>query len=598
VTWHAISHLLVQSLTLALGALALFLVWAVPHRGKHWLRSSSRSAREKTALGEWLKSHPDLDGFLRRHFDHDNRSWPRLLIGTAATLIFAFLFVHLVRAVLTDPKLEGADIRMHNTLRLFESETLHRRFSAVTRLASPPFIIPLVIALIAILAGFGRRREAAAFGAAALLQGIAAVGLKYLIRRPRPPDAIPLHLGPSFPSGHTLAATVIYGFVAYLLMRDFRERWWRALLAVALLVLILLVPLSRVYLGVHWPFDTVASLDLGAALLAIVITLFKYPPFERMLPDLSETMTRRTRMALGGLSVVAAAAGGIFATAQIEPETRPRLPPMVTAIRLDELRQYPRTLGQRSEDLIGGPMEPVSFLFVGDALQLRSAFERAGWSLADTPSATGLSRELLAVIRDAPDPHGPATPAYFDAQPQDFTFERAATPSGSIRRRHHIRVWRTAFHTDARTPIWAATCSYDEGIEIVAKPYVLTHRIDPQVDRERELIDAQLRAAGVSELAFVVVTGPRRGRNAGGDPFFTDGRAHVLVFERASQNSRAGQCVRAAGLRSAGSPYQRPCVGAPDSAADSSATWHQFNQYSPYQSVLATSLVCASRATA
>jgi hypothetical protein len=188
--------------------------------------------------------------------------------------------------------------------------------------------------------------------------------------------------------------------------RDVRERWWRLLLALALLVLILLVPFSRVYLGVHWPFDTIASLDLGAALLAIVITLFKYPPFEHLLPDL-----------------VAVAAGAIFATARIEPEARPQLPPMSASIGLDQLGRYPQALRQSSEDLIGGPMEPVSFLFVGDAQQLRSSFERAGWSLADTPSATGLTRELMAVIRDAPDPHGPATPAYFNAQPQDFTFE-------------------------------------------------------------------------------------------------------------------------------------------------------------------------------
>ncbi len=467
---------------------------------------------------------------MRRHFEHDERSWLRLLIGLAATALFAFLFVHLVRAVLTDPRVEGADVRMHNTLRLFQSEDLHRRYSAITRLASPTFIIPLVIALIVLLATFGRRREAAAFGSAALLQGIAAIGLKYLIRRPRPPDAVSLHLGPSFPSGHTLAATVIYGFVAYLLARDVRERWWRLLLALALLVLILLVPFSRVYLGVHWPFDTIASLDLGAALLAIVITLFKYPPFEHLLPDLDEQLTLTTRMAVAGFSVLAVAAGAIFATARIEPEARPQLPPMSASIGLDQLGRYPQALRQSSEDLIGGPMEPVSFLFVGDAQQLRSSFERAGWSLADTPSATGLTRELMAVIRDAPDPHGPATPAYFNAQPQDFTFERASTPSGSIRHRHHIRIWRTSLGLDPRTPVWAATCSYDEGIEIVLKPYLLTHRIDPDVDRERELIDAQLRGAGDRDVGFVVVTGPHRGRNAGGDAFFTDGRAHVLLL--------------------------------------------------------------------
>jgi len=74
------------------------------------------------------------------------------------------------------------------------------------------------------------------------------------------------------------------------------------------------------------------------------------------------------------------------------------------------------------------------------------------------------------------------------------------------------------------------TCSYDEGVEIVPKPYLVTDRIDPYVDVERERIASQLRADGVEDLGLITVTGPRRGQNAGGDSFTTDGRAHVVVL--------------------------------------------------------------------
>ena len=174
-------------------------------------------------------------------------------------------------------------------------------------------------------------------------------------------------------------------------------------------------------------------------------------------------------------------------------------------------------------------MEPLSFLFVATGSDLQSTFERAGWFLADTPSVHGLAAELWAVVRSRPDPHGPATPSYFAGQPQDFTFERPGTASGSIRQRHHIRIWRTQLCLEpACTPVWAATCSYDMGIEFVPKPYLLTHRIDPHIDREREFIARTLRTAGAHEIDIVTVTGPARGRNAGGDAFITDGRAHVM----------------------------------------------------------------------
>ena len=78
------------------------------------------------------------------------------------------------------------------------------------------------------------------------------------------------------------------------------------------------------------------------------------------------------------------------------------------------------------------------------------------------------------------------------------------------------------------TMVRGATCSYDMGIELVPKPYLLTHRIDPRIDVEREFVATTLRAAGARDVATVVVTGPRHGRNAGGDAFTTDGRAHVM----------------------------------------------------------------------
>jgi membrane-associated phospholipid phosphatase len=500
VTWHAASFLLTQILLLVIAAVAFFLFWMMPHRGHHWLRS--------------IGVREDL----------------RLAIGAAVVILAGFLFIHILRGVLHDATLAEADLRLHNTVRLFRSEVLHKRYSGVSRAASTLFVVPMVIALAGIAWSAGRRREAVAVVAAFLLHGIFSIALKYTIHRPRPPDAIPLHLGPSFPSGHTLAAAVIYGFLAYLLLRDERGRDWLAIPAAALIVLIAFVPLSRIYLGVHWPYDTIASLTLGLALLAILVTLYKYPLIDHLIVE----NTRNEPWFLPAMmacTFTAIAAAFVYGYVRELPEARPMPPLPRGSVPLAALRSFPSQLKKTSEDLIGGPMEPVSFLFVGSSDQMLRAFSRAGWELADTPSATGLARELIAVIEDAPDPRGPATPAYYDAQPQDFTFERPGTSNGSIRHRHHTRIWRAPLLIDSnQQPLWVATCSYDMGIEFVPKPYLITHRIDPNVDSEREMIATQLRAAGARDVAFVPVTGPQRGRNAGGDSFYTDGRAHVLLL--------------------------------------------------------------------
>jgi undecaprenyl-diphosphatase len=71
--------------------------------------------------------------------------------------------------------------------------------------------------------------------------------------------------GGGLPSGHTQSAVVIWGYLA----SCFRRPWFRAVAG----TLIVLVPLSRVYLGVHFPTDLAGGYLLGAALLALYIRL-------------------------------------------------------------------------------------------------------------------------------------------------------------------------------------------------------------------------------------------------------------------------------------------------------------------------------------
>lgn len=121
----------------------------------------------------------------------------------------------------------------------------------------------------------GRRAEAVVLlvtlaGSAALGQG-----LKALFSRPRP------HLFPwlaaaggwSFPSGHTLTALVLGGALAWLLGRKL-DGWRRAVVWAGAGLWVGLVGLSRVYLGVHYPSDVMASVAVGG--LCLLATLCSY----------------------------------------------------------------------------------------------------------------------------------------------------------------------------------------------------------------------------------------------------------------------------------------------------------------------------------
>jgi undecaprenyl-diphosphatase len=69
----------------------------------------------------------------------------------------------------------------------------------------------------------------------------------------------------SFPSGHSMSAAIVYGTVAYLAARLQRHHWSRVVTAIVAFLLILLIASSRIYLGVHYPSDTIAGMTIGFA---------------------------------------------------------------------------------------------------------------------------------------------------------------------------------------------------------------------------------------------------------------------------------------------------------------------------------------------
>jgi undecaprenyl-diphosphatase len=98
---------------------------------------------------------------------------------------------------------------------------------------------------------------------------------KELTGRERPPIGLavpPLEVSPSFPSGHTLNATVVMGTVAYLLLVRFEGTRGRLVVLALSGTFVVAMGLSRVFLGHHWLSDVVAAWLLGLGWLAVVVT--------------------------------------------------------------------------------------------------------------------------------------------------------------------------------------------------------------------------------------------------------------------------------------------------------------------------------------
>ena len=98
--------------------------------------------------------------------------------------------------------------------------------------------------------------------------------LKILIRRPRPIGAEFLERSFSFPSGHAAIAVALYGFIAFALARRKKNHTIKGVILMAAFLIMLLVGLSRIYLGVHYPTDVAAGYLIGLGWLWASIRIY------------------------------------------------------------------------------------------------------------------------------------------------------------------------------------------------------------------------------------------------------------------------------------------------------------------------------------
>ena len=474
---------------------------------------------------------PRAAGFLI-HRLHPRDPWG-LPATLAAIVMFAglWLFLGVLQDIAAKDPLAILDLRLHNAVPLFRTAAMTRIMLTITELGGTAVVSLLCLGSALVALAQGRRRLAATFVLALVGTALISISFKTLIGNARPIDALVSMHDASFPSGHMLAGTVVYGLLAALLLGSKAGRGVRAIGVTLLLLVIVGIGLSRLYLGVHWPSDLLGSLALALILLAALFFFLHYIPPIRWIDTFKLPISPGVTQIAGIGALVMTLGATVVLSGQAKILTIE--PPLAhPSLDIGQLRiALPPDLARWSEDLIGGRMEPISLVFVGSEDDILRAFTRAGWSLADAPTPIRVLREGIAAIRNLPDPTGPATPAFFMDRPQSFTFEKPDTGLPSIRRRHHTRLWQTphCLVPDCRR-VWVATASFDVGIELSHRLYLPTHRIAPDLDSERTLIAAELARVGAKREGSVTVLPPLHGTNAAGDPFWTDGQAVILVM--------------------------------------------------------------------
>jgi undecaprenyl-diphosphatase len=227
------------------------------------------------AVGEAVRPHPGLRGFLVRRLDRTAATGLLLTSALAITVVGVLLLGVLAVLVRRVAAIQHVDNSVAAWGHDHRSSASTSALQAVTNLGSIYVVVGL--ALLLVLVGLYRRRSRwPSLFVLTVLVGmeVATLAVKDLVGRLRPTlNPAAASLGPSFPSGHSSAAAAFYAAAALVLARGLRGRM-RHLAAGLAVAIAVAVAGSRVLLDLHWLSDVVGGLALGWAWFAFCAVVF------------------------------------------------------------------------------------------------------------------------------------------------------------------------------------------------------------------------------------------------------------------------------------------------------------------------------------
>ena len=199
-----------------------------------------------------------------------------LVVGGTIAVVLTYAAGEVYEAVVEENGIARLDQPVLDAMVGMRSPGLDQALTWFTDLGSKVGMSIIAAVCTLALALWWRRRTPVilmlAASAGSLLMTVTGKRLSGTARPPQELAVPPFETSPSFPSGHTLNATVVVGILAYLLMLRLASRAARVAVGVAAVTFAFAMGLSRVYLGHHWLSDVVAAWLFGLGWLTVVVT--------------------------------------------------------------------------------------------------------------------------------------------------------------------------------------------------------------------------------------------------------------------------------------------------------------------------------------
>ena len=131
----------------------------------------------------------------------------------------------------------------------------------------------------------------------------------------------------------------------------------------------------------------------------------------------------------------------------------------------------------------------------------------------------------------------PMSTLYLFDRPQDYGWAHAE-PISVVASRNHLRIWKAPFTVNGKT-LWVGAATHDVGFERDQRNDRLTHKIDPNIDLERDYVEKTLASTGlVAEVTHFLPNHPlQEAKTATGGSFHSNGQVVILKLATSDKAS-------------------------------------------------------------
>lgn len=299
-------------------------------------------------------------------------------------------FLGVLQDVLAKDPLVVADQAVYHFLQSLRTPWADNVFVAVTELGDSFVNITLFCTVLLVLL-VKRCHRAAGLWTLAVLGGLLAVQvLKWTIHLPRPVSIYDGASAYGFPSGHTTMSVILYGFLAFLIVRQVGAAWrWGLVSGVVLIAFI--IGFSRLYLGAHWLSDVLGGYFIGTS-WATIVGIAYLKKADKIVPK---------RLLGGAVIGIIVIAGGWHVTQQHKEDLSFYAPrhKMQTITFASWLADGWRDLPTYRIDLAGEREQPLIVQWAGSTDDLTRYLLSKQWQ---TPSSLDLQDLLKMLSPDTP----------------------------------------------------------------------------------------------------------------------------------------------------------------------------------------------------